>query len=385
MSDTHNKIEYLDECLNTQDFIFRKSSENNIDAMIHSGDLWDKAFTADDNGPQNQIALLYKKYSNIFPILIIKGNHDPKGSLKIFNHLNGTKIYATEEVFETIALVNKEFKNIKDLAEDEIPKALFHAITYPEANLILTYEEIKLNNNNKHILNKITNFLTNSKKLNKWGVPNIVVFHGSIKNYKINETQMISTQDDVTVTTEVLNCINPDYVACGHIHLFQSFHPNYPNICYAGSTWAINYGEQDIKSFNIVTLSKNKFEQTKFEIPARKRIVKTINLETDTFKKLDDTYKELIKNETDFLELIIQHDKDLTDKIKKYSTINNLKVYKKIIKKKQNNAILDALENTITIDDEIALFEKYRNITVDKETKKLLKEIYDEYKKGEIL
>jgi DNA repair exonuclease SbcCD nuclease subunit len=380
MSDTHNKIEQIEECLNSQKFIFKTSAENNIDAMVHSGDIWDKSFPADDDGPQNDIITLYKKYSENFPILIIRGNHDPKGSLKIFNHLNGTKIYATEEPFETVVLTINGFKNINNLNKYEIPIGVFHVITYPELNLILTYDEVKSNKNRKLVFDKIKEFLTKSHKLNIWDAPNITAFHGSIENYVKCDGQMVPGGEDIRLTPELLNTGEPDYVACGHIHKFQTFQPNYPNVCYVGSSWAVNFGEQDDKFFCIVNLDKKKFEQTKYTIPIRRRTSKKINLEKDTLKDLKKMYSSLLLNKHDFLELDIMYHKEQSAAIKDYKSIDNLKVYKILIKKKQNNIVLNKLEKCKNLDDEIAVFETYRNIKVDKETKNLLKDIYNQYK-----
>lgn len=379
MSDTHNKIEQLEECINSQKFIFNEAVKNKIDAMIHSGDMWDKSFTGDDDGPQDSIITLYKNYSEHFPILIIKGNHDPKGSLKIFNRLNGGRIYATEKQFETVVLVNEEFKNIDALNKKEKPSGVFHVITYPELNLILNYEEVKSNKNRKFVFDKISDFLKNSHLRNIWGVPNITVFHGSLENYVKCNGQTSPGGEDIRLTPELLNTGEPNYVACGHIHAFQTYQPKYPNICYAGSTWAVNFGEKDDKFFNIVNIEEKKFEQTKFKIPIRKRESFKINLEKDSIKDLEKLYNELLLNKHDFLELDIFYDKDDARKIKDYKSINNLKIFKILIKKKQDNKILEEVEKAKDIDDEIVSFEKYRKKKFDTDTKKLLKDIYNQY------
>lgn len=384
IADTHITRKNLKDSMESHDFIVKELKKRNTDFLILAGDLWDTAISADDKGPLNVVIDKFEELSKEIPILIIKGNHDPEGSLSVFNKIADKRIAAIEDPFKIIGFHNKEFNNFDYYEKNKVkPTVLFYIITYPEKSKLLTADQIKKSKIlQEDVNNKIEELLLEANEKTKdYDCYKIVVFHGSVQNYKKCEGQSSPGGTDFQVKTKTLNLINPHYVAMGHIHIFQTFGPLYPKTCYSGSTWATNSGETDDKFLCFVKLDNNSYNHEKIKIKCRKQITYDINLtnKTKTFKDLEKLYKELQKNKYDYFRIKITYFKEDFYKLKDIKSINNIKIIATPILEKIANNMLEGIQKIRTINDEINLYFEYKDIKFDSEIEKIILDAHNEY------
>lgn len=392
IADTHfsdNKL-YLRDSLESQDFIEKTAIKKEVKCIIHAGDLWDYSIRADNkkNSPFNLVTQRFKNLSKIVPILIIKGNHDADGSLLIFNDISDRKIIATEDSFRIIGLYEKNFYYIEEFESlpGIQPEALFFTISYPEKNKLLTIEEIKESENlNEKINEKIKNELTNAKlKTDKYNCPKIIVFHGSIKNYKKCEGQYSPGGEDFQLEAKSFNMIDYDYVAMGHIHNFQTFAPLYPKVCYSGSTWSTNYSETDDKFLSYIEIDNKNYKHEPIKINCRKRIQLIINLDELKMpvQELEKIYEKAKINTFDYFDIKITCKKEFSSKIKHIVSTSNIKIAFFYTSEELVDKTLNKLEKVKTINDEIELYFEYINKEPNKEVNEIILNAYKTYKEN---
>lgn len=383
MADTHIKPikddrmdrRHLDSLAATE-FVIDSIKKMKLDFLIHAGDMWDKRIPLNET-PFNSIINKYKELSEITPIIIIKGNHDEYGSLDIFNKINERKIIAIEEQFEIVVLsFEGEFYTLEEAEKlNIIPKVIFYAITYPELKKLALSEELDALDLHSKVDTRIGELLTEgNKKTESYNCFKIVIFHGSVNNYKKSESQITPSQKDFHVDAKTLNIGEPDYVALGHIHLPQTFTPGYPRTVYAGSTYGLNAGETEDKFFCRVTIDDESYSHEKIKIPIRKQITNTlqtndVRLPLKEMKRLYDL--ALADHENDH-RIIIRCNSEDRHKYSKFVAKDNLKIKIEINNKTMDPDIIKDIDNIKTIEDEISLFFKYKKLEDDEEVKEII-------------
>ena len=376
------------EPLKSLEFIIEESIRKNSEYLMISGDLFDEPIDNDSDSTIHELIRILQEGSQRIPISIIRGNHDPLGSLEIFNRLEtNNRLYATEK--NEIIQLSTEGKLIpfstKILDRKDI-KAYILTICYPEKSLLLIREEVKYEETNRLVEEKIEQILKDMDALIPYqDVLKLESVHLSIRGYS-TANQRSFKGDNYVISAATLNCINPDYVGAGHIHKYQSFYPNFPRTVYSSSAWRVNFGEPDEKFFCLVDIDKDKkyYNLNKVEIPTKKRIIESI----EVFNKADITtletlYEKHLTNTKDFIQIRIMCSDNLYDKISHIVKTENVNITKSTFaNKKSVDPISKKLNKSKSLNDDMNIYCKYREAIYTPELKKLVSEIEDEYKTG---
>lgn len=255
----------IEKWLKSNEFRFQYIKDNNIDLMIHSGDLFDGRVYADEE--YRLIINEFSKIAEYCPIFIIYGtpSHDYKGSLDILEKLN-TKYNIVIGKQDTIYLYNH--KNILPVSgTDLVPELILYSLPYPTKTRWLSGEELKLSLKEQEELyqNKFNNWIKERKayKHNN-NCPVILNAHLQLKGFNGTPSQDLTSEYQ---NPELFYDIC-DYGALGHLHN----HHNIENLYYSGSITNKTYGELEDKYFNVLNIEGKDVEVNSIKIPTPKKI-----------------------------------------------------------------------------------------------------------------
>jgi DNA repair exonuclease SbcCD nuclease subunit len=273
ISDSHFQKKRLDECVKCFQYIIEKTKKIEPDFIFHAGDLFDKNTLINSSeyyaAVENMIEL-----AEIAPVYIIRGNHDPVGSLDIFSEL---ETYFSITVIDSIDVV------------EENGYALL-TIPYINPSLIGSGENIGSIHvtGAESIREKINDFVKYKTDKLKFILAHISVMNSQFANSeRIQEGEIILSVDDFD--HEELNA-----VFLGHIHRsHQDIFKDKP-IRYAGAHYRTRYDEILTPGFYVWEFAVRKPQIDFIEIPARNMF--QVNLDEESTKKM------LSKPEFDFPE-----------------------------------------------------------------------------------
>jgi len=253
-----NKLGKLEESLKQ---MLEYVKENNITAIIHAGDIWEKpqidpffdSRKGDGVDLVKNYLMRFSKYVDF--IFITKGNnsHDPVGSVKKLNQLKHN-IYAYEypvvlgwqsEIGQMVDLLREEYSDqFKD------PDYIVSLVPYPSKSGFITNTSI--DNNNAEFLEKFEQvFELIGDVTQPYTCPKILAFHGNVVGSRLSTGQTLVSQD-IMVAPKTIEKANHDYYGLGHIHLHQEIRSN---MIYSGSIYNKNWGETEQKSFEVIQFS----------------------------------------------------------------------------------------------------------------------------------
>jgi exonuclease SbcD len=93
-----------------------------------------------------------------------------------------------------------------------------------------------------------------------------MVAHCLVSGAETSSGQILPGQE-IVIGKQDLALAEADYYALGHVHMPQELGPH---MYYAGSTYHVNFGETEKKSFNLLELGKGRVEVSMIEIPSRR-------------------------------------------------------------------------------------------------------------------
>lgn len=272
-SDSDNKkSEKLKDSL---DQMLAYVQENKVNAIIHSGDVWEKRQTYDDkSGVPLVVKYLKAMASHVDFIFITKGNnsHDEPGSIKLLHQLE-PNIYAYEY---PVVLAIEDNGNVYDLLREmeplTKPEFIVSLVPYPSKSGFIT--ETSIDNNNADFLEKFEQvFELIGDVTQPYTCPKILAFHGNVVGSRLSTGQTLVSQD-IMVAPSTLEKAKHEYYALGHIHLRQEIKPN---MVYAGSIYNKSWGETEQKSFEVLEFPEFNsylFEKEQIMLTASRPMIK---------------------------------------------------------------------------------------------------------------
>ncbi len=238
----------------TFDFIVDKAIEEDVDAVIFSGDAYK---TRDPNPTQQRgfgerISKLAKK----MPVILVVGNHDTPNATGKANTLD---IYSALEIDNVWVSRKPELLNISTKSGN------LQIITLPW----LHKDEYKtVGDKLKNLYDKISP-----------DSPAIFLSHCEVEGASYGSEKGMAIANDVTIPLPLLQDKRLDYVALGHIHKHQVLSTD-PLVVYAGSPHRIDFGEEkEPKGILLVDIPTNGKTTFKFiDTNSRKFLSMTVNL-----------------------------------------------------------------------------------------------------------
>ena len=242
--------------------------QNEVEAIIHAGDIWEKKQSyADNSGVPMVIDYLRKLSKHVKFIFITKGNnsHDEPGSISLLHQLE-PNIYAYEYPV-VLAVHSEHMRGVEDILRNES----FHKesvcyivslVPYPTKAMFLSDDSI--DNNNADFIQKFEGiFELIGDVTEDYNCPKILGFHGNVVGSRLSSGQSLVSQD-IMVAPSTLQKAKADYYALGHIHLHQEVAPF---MYYSGSIYNKNWGETEQKSFEVIEFIL--YKQSRAEIETK--------------------------------------------------------------------------------------------------------------------
>ncbi len=262
----HN-VSLLEDQLYVVDKIKQMSKEHDIDALLISGDIYDRALPPSDAVK----ALNHILESFIFelgiPVIMIPGNHDSLERLNFgsrFMTKKGLYILGNlRNVSEPVLIKNKKGESFHFYGIPYNSPAEIRALYNVE---VKTYDEA-----HQFLIRKINK----NRNKNEKAIPSILLSHSFVNNGKVSESERsLSIGGSDRIGWEVLQDF--DYVALGHLHSPQIIGGK-PNIRYSGSLLKYSFSESEQeKGVVLVELGEKGFLSAKDLTYKPKRNVRKI-------------------------------------------------------------------------------------------------------------
>lgn len=256
------------------DQIVEYCSNVKVNAIIHSGDMFEKAqkFQANSGVP---IALkyLHKLAKLVDFIFIAKGNnsHDEQGSISLLHQIE-PNVYAYE--YPVVLGIRTPDDMVSDLLRsDNGPKSdinyIVTLVPYPtKASLLI---EDSIDNNNANFLDKFEQIFEHIGEVTQpYTCPKLLAFHGNVVGSRLSTGQTLVSQD-IMVAPSTLERALHNYYALGHIHASQMIKEN---MCYSGSIYNKNWGEIESKGFIVLNFEDGEMTQENIKLSVARAMVK---------------------------------------------------------------------------------------------------------------
>ena len=300
-ADWHWSEQHLEKCSASAAFILKQLEAIRPELHVIAGDYWDRRQVLASTSAVHPALAAMRAMANISPVAIVLGNsmHDAPGSLEIFRGLDSRYPVYVAERPATIVLGRDEEGGMvfHESPQDALPDhslreslAIVHLFPYPNKSFWLSGKEAtSIDEATVSLRGAIQSVFARFAAL-QYGFsgPKVLVAHCLVLGAQTSSGQILPGQD-IAIGTEDLAMIGADYYALGHVHRAQELAPY---MWYAGSTYHVNFGERETKSFNVVEFSKEKTEMDVIEVPSRRMALHEARLDSVTGAIIDEDQRE---------------------------------------------------------------------------------------------
>lgn len=351
ISDIHASRERLPQTLHILNTLTERCKKGDIDFILFAGDFWDSTITATKGSGFSDIIAAIRELERHTKLLFIYGtpSHEPNGSLDAFRSDNTMIVNAMTS--GALLSSNTEFICIPEPRRSDYVAESVEATN----NLINTW---------------IQRFITHRPEKSLYH--RIVVYHGEVKGAVYQNG--VSASSPTAIPKELLQSLNADYYALGHIHKPQEV---FKNAWYSGSACPKDFGETHDGCYNLVEIEngETKVEQVSFGLPT----YTTISLDSPHFPFTKETpYKNqnlrvqffCTKEERKTLNI-----KLLQDEIKEKTHAISVKLEPTVIE--TDNAPRSEVAKHKSIVEKMVEYAKEKGIKIPKHAKEILQDIQD--------
>jgi len=277
-ADWHWSEQQLDKCAQSARFILQNLESIKPDLHIIAGDYWDRRQMLASTSAVHPALSAMRSMANLSPVAIVLGNsaHDAPGSLEIFRGLDSRYPIFVAERPATILMYRDDAGRaaFRECPEDETRQsafgqalALVHLFPYPNKSYWLSGREaLSIDEATCSMRAAIGSVFARFAALQHgFDGPKIFAGHCLVLGAETSVGQMLPGQE-IAIGKEDLAIIGADYYGLGHIHMAQEIAPR---MWYAGSTYHVNFGETEKKSFNMIEFGTGPIDVTLIDIPSR--------------------------------------------------------------------------------------------------------------------
>lgn len=246
VADVHASRERLPQTLSIFKTLTERCKQGDIDFILFAGDFWDSTITATKGSGFTDILNAVKELEKTTQLLFIYGTpaHEPNGSLDAFRS-DRTQVVRNMYVSISVGLKTKII-----------------CIPEPRRSDYIADSSEKIT----QLINKATNLFIESNQRDDKELFDyrIVVYHGEVKGAVYQNG--VSASSPTAIPKKLLQSLNADYYALGHIHMPQEV---FPNAWYPGSACPKNFGEPHDGCYNLVEITngETKVERVSFGLP----------------------------------------------------------------------------------------------------------------------
>lgn len=355
IADIHASRERLPQTLHILNTLTERAKQGDIDFILFAGDFWDSTITATKGSGFSDIVSAVRELEKYTYLYFIYGTptHEPNGSLDAFRSKKTMVI-----------------DRMSQISSNE-PKCRFFFIPEPRRSEYIT---ASIKETDKHINKSISDYIKRGFLLPVLGSnkepPLIVVYHGEVKGAVYQNG--VSASSPTAIPKELLQSLNADYYALGHIHMPQEV---FKNAWYSGSACPKDFGETHDGCYNLVTIENKvtKVEQVSFGFPIYQTYKVNYPFQYPKGDWSDYHIKlqfDITKEEKKTLDL-----KQLADEIKAKTNAVSVKLEPTVID--IENAPKSEVVKRKAIVEKMTEYAKEKGLKLPKHTKELLQDIQD--------
>lgn len=233
VSDSHfDRSSRFDECLRIHDWIATDMDERGVDLCLHGGDVYHKLSIPEE---RTAVGAWLHRVAHSRPVLIVRGNHDAVGDLRVLQYLGTPHPVIVEEASSVHAFTLKGIS------------VQVGAVAWPRASEILAAEGSSgnLNEDAAERMRAIFRGMGETMRGNL-GL-RVLVMHAMVRG-SVSGTGQPLVGCDLEVGLEDIAIVDAHLVVMGHIHKAQDWVYGCP-IVYAGSPRRTDFGELEDKSY----------------------------------------------------------------------------------------------------------------------------------------
>ncbi|MBO7715757.1 MAG: metallophosphoesterase family protein [Methanobrevibacter sp.] len=259
IADIHASRERLPQTLHILKTLTKRCKEGDIDFILFAGDFWDSTITATKGSGFSDIISAVRELEKYTYLCFVYGTptHEPKGSLDAFQS-DRTFVY------------DKNCSVLMGAGKTDETASLARLVIIPEPRRS-DYIKASAEKINDSINSEIKEFIHRTALTPTVSDHTIVMYHGEVKGAVYQNG--VSASSPTAIPKELLESLNADYYALGHIHIPQEV---FPNAWYPGSAYPKNFGETHNGCYNLVDITDGKttVEQVSFGLPTYHTIYK---------------------------------------------------------------------------------------------------------------
>lgn len=259
----------LDDTVRVLEAFREQAAEAKVDLILIAGDLFERRSTPAE---RNVLADFLQTASAVAPVFVVKGNHDAKEDLEIFNHL---------EVVNEVRLLDRPTaapgSAITWMVNCGRMVGLLALPWFDKAYLVAGVDAtVDAETTRQATIAAARDLLVclraEASRVRAVGAVPILATHIMLGGSVVATGQILIGQSVELSPSDLLE-VGAAYVACGHIHKRQEWFGG--RVAYSGSPNRCNFGESEPKGWNLVTLTDGgEFVSNEFrELPARRMVL----------------------------------------------------------------------------------------------------------------
>jgi exonuclease SbcD len=253
--DWHFNAGYDDDVSDSVGQIISYTYKNDVDLVVITGDVYERA---SDPGPRNLAIACIQGLADKVPVIIIRGNHDAPGDLKVYDQIRSKCKISVFETPDIYAMPMAGDKGILIHIMPWLTKARWQSLN-PGA----TKEE-----GDKTVSQLALEYLKNNVALYP-GYNHILAGHMTVAGAKAQNHQQMGA-DGITIGMYDIAEAGFSAAMLGHIHLRQTLDAR--THYYNGSVAALDYGETPEKFFSVLETEANYVEWVQLKTVHRQDI-----------------------------------------------------------------------------------------------------------------
>lgn len=233
--DEHGRF---DECVRLHEWMARDAHDRGVTLALHSGDLYERKSTPKE---RNAAALWVREIASFAPMIIVRGNHDALGDLRILG--------ALDTLFPVDVEEGASVREVLDAAGDLVTVA---CLAWPQKAAILARAgcaEGASQDAAQALRNVLLGLGAEMDKAERHA-PRILLAHAMVRG-SVTSTGQPLVGCDLEVGIEDLALARAQLYALGHIHKGQSWDVGGAPAIYPGSPRRTAFGEIEAKGYTI--------------------------------------------------------------------------------------------------------------------------------------